>query len=67
MRRMLNGVRHCGIDIVGAPDVRFDLDSGLPLPVGDRSYRCVMCIEVLEHLDHLHAMFGELVAQAMNA
>jgi hypothetical protein len=61
MRRMLNGVRYCGIDITGAPDVRFDLDSGLPLPVGDRSYRCVMCVEVLEHLDHLHAMFGELV------
>lgn len=61
MRRMLNGVRYYGIDITGAPDVQFDLDSGQPLPVADRSYRCVVCVEVLEHLDHLHTMFGELV------
>jgi hypothetical protein len=61
LRALLPGVRYFGVDMAGRPDLRLDLDNGAPLPFEDRSWRTVICIEVLEHLEHLHAMFDELV------
>ena len=61
LRELLKGARYTGVDIAGKPDITLDLDSGAPLPFADGSFRTVICIEVLEHLEHLHAMFDELV------
>lgn len=61
LRALLPGVRYFGVDIAGSPDLRLDLDTGAALPFEDASWRTVICIEVLEHLEHLHAMFDELV------
>ena len=61
LRELLAGVRYMGIDIAGKPDVVVDLDTSAPLPFEDRSFDSVICIEVLEHLDNLHHVFGELV------
>src|SRR5688572_23346458 len=61
LRDLLKGARYVGVDMAGKPDITLDLDSGAPLPFGDGEFRTVLCIEVLEHLEHLHAMFGELV------
>jgi hypothetical protein len=60
LRGLLPGVRYTGIDIVGSPDIRMNLDTREPLPFADGAYRAVLCIEVLEHLDNLHFMFDEL-------
>jgi hypothetical protein len=61
LRALLPDVRYVGVDIAGQPDVVLNLDSASPLPFADGAYRSVLCIEVLEHLDHLHHVFGELV------
>lgn len=52
---------YVGIDIGGTPDLKLDLEKVGRLPFGDREFDLVICSEVLEHLDNLHFMFGELV------
>ncbi len=61
LRAILKDVRYFGVDIVGKPDLTLDLEATERLPFKDEEYRTVICIEVLEHLDTLHRMFGELV------
>ena len=34
------------------------------MPFDDATFDCVVCTETLEHLDNLHAMFGELIRVA---
>lgn len=57
--------RYLGIDISGpAADIRLDLDDaarrGKGLPLDSRSFDTVVCTDVLEHLEHAHAIFDEL-------
>lgn len=40
-------------------DAQIDLDAE-PLPFPDRSWDTVLCLDVLEHLEHIHRMFDEL-------
>ncbi|MBI4529407.1 MAG: class I SAM-dependent methyltransferase [Deltaproteobacteria bacterium] len=61
LRAMLPAGRYIGIDIGGDADLRLDLEKMEKLPFGDCTYDCVVCLDVLEHLDNLHAVFGELV------
>jgi SAM-dependent methyltransferase len=61
LRELLAGTRYVGVDFAGKPDITLNLDTREPLPFGDASFRCVICIEVLEHLENLHHVFGELV------
>lgn len=60
LRNMLKGVEYVGIDIVGKPDQIVDLEATERLPFEDNQFQCVICIEVLEHLDALHRVFEEL-------
>lgn len=51
--------RYWGIGLGGSPDEEVDLEQqGLPFP--DESYDCVICLDVLEHLDNPHEIFDEL-------
>ncbi|GMV95986.1 MAG: hypothetical protein AMXMBFR83_03550 [Phycisphaerae bacterium] len=60
--RMLNGrVEYVGTDVGGLGDLRLDLDRIDRLPFEDAVFDCVVCTDVLEHLDRLHLVFEELV------
>lgn len=48
-----------GIGLGGSPDQQVNLEEGV-LPFADNSYDCVMCLDVLEHLESAHAVFDEL-------
>jgi len=52
--------RYCGIDKNGEADVVVDLEQGC-LPFRDQEFDCVVCTDVLEHIDNLHALFEDLV------
>lgn len=48
-----------GVDIDPGADVVLNLDRD-DLPFSDRSFRTVVCTDVLEHLERCHAVFDEL-------
>ena len=60
LRQLIAPVPYTGIDMAGDPDITANLDSLEALPFADGSFPCVICIEVLEHLENLHHMFAEL-------
>ncbi len=56
-----NGVRYTGIDISGTPDLTIDLERTDKLPFDNGAFHTTVCSDVLEHLDNVHHIFGELV------
>lgn len=61
LRDFIGDVKYTGIDIGGSPDIKIDLEDTERLPFDDNSFHCVICSDVLEHLDNLHMMADELV------
>jgi SAM-dependent methyltransferase len=62
LRDMLpDGTPYTGVDIGGKPDLRLNLEEVEVLPFEDGAFNAVVCTDVLEHLDNLHAMFEELL------
>lgn len=64
LKTLLPSLDYTGIDIGGTPDLRLDLERVDKLPFADGSFHCVVCSDVLEHLNNLHQIFGELVRVA---
>ncbi len=60
LRKMVNSTKYTGLDIAGKPDVIFNLEGVNRLPFDDKCFHSVLCIEVLEHIDNLHFIFGDL-------
>jgi len=60
LRNILPNVKYTGIDVAGNPDMHLDLESCSTLPFPENSFQCVLCIEVLEHLENMHAIMAEL-------
>jgi SAM-dependent methyltransferase len=52
---------YVGIDLSPEADVRQDLMADARLPFAERAFDAVVCTDVLEHLENLHALFDELV------
>jgi SAM-dependent methyltransferase len=61
LKSMIPMASYTGVDIRGNPDFLLNLEKIERLPFDDGSFECVVCLEVLEHLDNLHFIFGELV------
>ncbi len=60
LRDLLGGdVKYTGIGIGGNPDIEVNLEKQT-IPFDDNSFDCVMCLDVLEHVDNIHAVFDEL-------
>lgn len=55
--------KYLGLDIGGKPDIKIDLEKE-KLPFADGEFDCVVCSDVLEHLDNLHDVFNELIRVA---
>jgi len=53
-------VIYTGIDIAGDYDIQVDLEKG-KIPFEDNKFDCVVCTDVLEHLDSLHQVFSEII------
>jgi hypothetical protein len=60
LRRYLPaGVEYWGIGRGGLPDQDADLEKH-GVPFADASFDCVLCLDVLEHLDNIHAIFDDV-------
>ncbi|MBM3840038.1 MAG: methyltransferase domain-containing protein [Verrucomicrobia bacterium] len=64
LKKLAPGVEYFGIDIAGQPDLVVDLEQTERLPFDDASFDCVVCSDVLEHLENIHRVFDELVRVA---
>jgi len=53
--------KYIEVDIVGKPDLYFNLDSNYMIPFRDNSFDLVICSDVLEHLENLHRVFDEIL------
>ena len=61
LRTLARDVEYTGIDVGGNPDIVLNLENVEHLPFDDGAFDCVICSDVLEHLDNLHSMFSELI------
>lgn len=51
--------KYIGVDRTCNPDMIVDLEQG-KIPFEDSSFDCVVCTDVLEHVDNIHEVFIEL-------
>ncbi len=54
------GLTYVGVDLMGKPDIKMNLDTSR-LPFDDNSFNVVVCVDVLEHLENIHAVLDELL------
>lgn len=66
LKQFLNGAEYTGIDMSEAADIQLNLERIDRLPFEDNVFNCVICADVLEHLDNLHLMFAELFRVSAN-
>lgn len=65
LKKYLSEGDYVGIDISGTPDIKIDLEKqNIPFP--DNSFDCVICTDVLEHLNNIHEIFDELLRVSKN-
>ena len=64
LRDLCGPGQYVGIDFSPEADIHQDLMADARLPFPDRSFDGVVCSDVLEHLENLHELFGELVRVA---
>ncbi len=56
---LVEDASYTGIGIGGNPNVRIDLEKE-KIPFKDNTFDCVLCNDVLEHVDNIHDVFDEL-------
>lgn len=61
LKSLVPGIDYLGVDVEGTPDLILNLEEIDELPFATSQFDCVVCADVLEHLDNLHFVFGELV------
>ena len=66
LRKLIGKQNYTGIDFVGKPDIKINLESIKRLPFKAQEFDTVICIEVLEHLENLHEISKELFRVSSN-
>lgn len=66
LKTLITDIEYTGLDVSGTPDVCLDLEKVDRLPFDDSSFDCVICADVLEHLENLHLIFSELLRVSRN-
>lgn len=61
LKTLIDDVEYIGIDVSGTPDICLDLEKVDRLPFDDNTFDCVICTDVLEHIDNIHLIFSELL------
>lgn len=61
LKTLITDIEYTGLDVSGDPDICMDIEKVDRLPFDDSSFDCVICADVLEHLDNLHLIFSELL------
>ena len=61
LREVLGAGSYGGVGLSPDADFKVDLEREGKLPFPDRSWDTVVCLDVLEHLNNLHAMFDEVI------
>jgi SAM-dependent methyltransferase len=61
LKDLVTDIEYTGIDVGGRPDLLLDLETIDRLPFDDAAFDCVVCSDVLEHLDNLHTIFDEIL------
>lgn len=61
LKGLIKDIEYIGVDIGGTPDIQINLDKVDRLPFEDGYFNTTVCSDVLEHLDNLHLIFGEIV------
>ena len=56
---LVSETEYRGIGLGEQVDQVIDLEKK-PVPFPDRSFTCVLCLDVLEHVDNIHAVFDEV-------
>lgn len=54
------GNKVIGVDLYGEPDIKIDFEKEKLKRFKSGQFDCVVCTEVLEHLDNLHEMIDEI-------
>lgn len=65
LKQLVPGIDYVGVDVGGTPDLVVNLEKE-KLPFADNSFDGIVCSDVLEHLDNLHANFDELIRVTRN-
>jgi 2-polyprenyl-3-methyl-5-hydroxy-6-metoxy-1,4-benzoquinol methylase len=61
LKQLVPDLDYYGIDVGGTPDRVVDLEKEHGLPFAADSYDCIVCSDVLEHLNNIHHIFAELI------
>jgi 2-polyprenyl-3-methyl-5-hydroxy-6-metoxy-1,4-benzoquinol methylase len=61
LKKLLPALDYIGIDVGGKPDLVVNLEEMERLPFESGAFDCVICADVLEHLDNFHFVFDEVV------
>ncbi len=66
LRALLPSCAYTGVDLNPNADLVLDLDEQ-PLPFADRSFDCVLCTDVLEHLADPHRVLDDVLRVSADA
>lgn len=54
-------IKYVEVDMCGQPDIFANLECDVPLCLDSSSFETIVCTDVLEHVENLHAVFDDMI------